>query len=164
MLSRQDRRQVMTTYIVGFLILFCGCFAVYKLIYEPLKSELIHLHDSLSKSTPANYRLPEVALGHYQPWYKSLQLSSEQLRQHLVSVVDKAQVNLQELRFDTLEQATPFVKIPVYLKIQGKFSHVMQLLVSLANSHLVYSLGSIHLSHASQAVEAVLHVELRKLG
>ena len=163
MLTRQDRRQIMTTYIVGLFILCGSCFAIYKLIYEPLKSELIYLHDRLTQSTPASYRLPQGSLGHYQPWYAALQLSPEQLRNRLINLVSKSHVDLQELRVEARESAQPFSKIPIYLKMQGKFTHVMQLLVSLANSHLTYCMRNIHLLRINHRVEAVLHLEIKEL-
>lgn len=164
MLSRQDRRQIIKTYLIGLLILACGCMIVYKLVYEPLKAELIQLHDHLSESTPASYRLPQVSLGAYQPWYASLKLSSQQLRQRFMHVINHAQVSLQELRFDTVKSTTPLSTTPIYMKLQGQFSQVMRLLVTLSNSHLVYSLEQIHLARARGAIEAVLHLDLRTLG
>lgn len=164
MLSRQDRRQVVRTYVIGFFIIVASMAFIYRFIYEPAKQELIELHGRLSQGTPSEYRLPQMSLESFKPWYQVLHASSEQLRERILNLIEAAHVSLKEIRFDTASKEPPFVNIPVTLKVEGDFTQLMQLFVGFANSHLIYAMQNTQLSLANQRIVAVLRFELRKLG
>ncbi len=163
MLSRQDKRHVVLIYTLGFVIFLIACISIYKIIYEPARSELLALHRQLSAQTPANVAGVNIGFGEYAVWQNAVSDSQKQVYQKLMSMIGKASLQVQEIRFDEKQAATPFYELPVSVKISGNFTNLMHFFIALANAHMVFSFEQLALAKTESSIQAVLQLRFRVL-
>jgi hypothetical protein len=151
-------------YSVGIIVLVVACAMMYRVVYEPLRHELRYLHQQISNETPDSINRASTSLGEYDQWLAGLQISELQLRHQFTQMVSKAHVQLKEMRFDAKTSSTPFIEMPIYLKLTGTFSSVSSFFVTLANSHLIFDFKKLALSKSGSMIQAAILLHLRTLG
>ncbi len=161
MLSRQDRRQVILIYIVGFITFFLTVATAYKIVYEPLRHELRLLHQELTDETPGSIQGFGASLGAYEPWLAALSLTQDQLRSELIEILSKSHVQLAQIRFDEQKKEKPFSELPIFLKVRGNFSSLIQFFVALSNAHLLFDFEKLALTKHDSMIQSTMTLRFR---
>lgn len=154
MLSSEYRSEFLKVYGYALLLIVLSGFVYYRWMWLPANANIIRESLSFQKVLGQVQALSnqKVSPGHDAAWVSGFSLSQDKVKLVFSKLVSHSNLQVDELRFLNQKKENWANKMRITLRLRGNFNTVFSLLVSLADSPIIYRIEQIDISHNKQGL------------